>query len=40
MKKNFDYSQFFVWLGIGFSIAGFGITVAVVLVLLTGKRFF
>jgi len=39
-KKKFDYLQFFKWLAIGFSIAGFGVAIAVVLSLITGGRFF
>jgi len=37
-KSNFDYEQFFKWLAIGFSIAGFGIAIALLLLFLTGKK--
>jgi hypothetical protein len=39
-KKNFDYFQFFKWLAVGFSIAGFGVAITVVLALVFGKKFF
>lgn len=37
---KFNYYEFFKWLSIGFVVAGFGIAIAILLAILTGKEIF
>lgn len=39
MEKKFNYYIFFKWIAIGFSIVGFGVAIAIILALVSGRFF-
>jgi len=38
VKEKFNYYNFFRWIAIGFSIVGFGISIAIILALISGRK--
>jgi len=39
MEKKFNYYNFFKWIAIGFSIIGVGVSIAIILALVSGRFF-